>query len=144
MNLYTIGFAKKRAEEFFNALIKSGVKKIIDIRLNNVSQLAGYTKKCDLEFFLSKIGNIKYVHMSIFAPSRELLDSYRKRKITWEEYEKKYFDLLDKRNTLKEIDYSLFVDSCLLCSENRADKCHRRLLAEYLKKHNPQINIIHL
>lgn len=144
MNLYTIGFVKKSAEEFFGQLIKNNVKRIIDIRLNNKSQLAGYTKNKDLKYFLSTIGKIDYIHKIEFAPTKELLNSYKKKHMTWDDYEIKYNEILEERKILENIDYVLFDNACLLCSEPTAKNCHRRLLAEYLAKHNNQINVIHI
>lgn len=144
MKLYTIGFMKKSARVFFENLLKNNVKRIVDIRLNNTSQLAGYTKREDLRYFSEAIGNIEYIHLEKFAPTKELLNAYKKKLINWEEYEKRYIGILEKRNVLENIDYSIFNDACLLCSEPTADQCHRRLLAEYLANHNNQIEIIHL
>jgi len=144
MRLYTIGFTKKTAEDFFEALVKNGVKKLIDVRLNNKSQLAGFAKADDLKYFLKKIGNIEYVHLSELAPSDDLLKGYRDKKIPWEEYEKKYLALLKERNDLSRYDISFFNDSCLLCSEEKAEKCHRRLLAEYIRNNKGDIQLIHI
>lgn len=144
MNLYTIGFTEKTAEEFFEQLKKNRIKRIIDIRLNNNSQLAGFTKQRDLEYFLKAISNIEYIYMPVFAPTKELLDSYRKKKTNWQEYENAYLNLLKHREVLKDINFSLFIDACLLCSEASANKCHRRLLAEYLSENNEEIKVIHI
>lgn len=144
MNLYTIGFTKKRAEDFFGLLIKNNVKRLIDIRLNNKSQLAGFAKSEDLEFFLSKIGQIEYVYMPEFAPTNDLLDGYRKKLISWDEYEKQYNNLLTKKSVLESKDFSIFDNACLLCSEPTAKQCHRRLAAEHIAKANEEINVIHL
>lgn len=135
---------KKSAEEFFGQLIKNNVKRVIDIRLNNKSQLAGYTKNRDLKYFLGTIGNIDYIHKVKFAPTKELLNSYKKKLITWDDYEKKYNEILEERKILDNIDYALFDKACLLCSEPTAKNCHRRLLAEYLARHNNLINVIHI
>ena len=143
MRLFTIGFTKKSAEVFFTKLTENKVRRSIDIRLNNKSQLAGFTRSDDLAYFL-KIHKIEYVHKPEFTPAKDLLTNYRKKKITWEEYEKKYLWILAERDIVKQIDYSIFEDACLLCSESTADQCHRRLLAEYLKKNNPDIEITHL
>lgn len=135
---------KKSARIFFEKLLRNNIKRIVDIRLNNTSQLAGFTKRDDLRYFLEAIGNIEYVHLEKHAPTKELLNAYKKKFINWEEYENRYIDILEKRNVLEDIDYSIFNDACLLCSEPTADQCHRRLLAEYLAKQNNQIEIIHL
>jgi uncharacterized protein (DUF488 family) len=144
MNIYTIGFTKKSAEEFFNILIKNSVRRIIDTRLNNRSQLAGFTKEEDLKYFLKKIANIEYVYMPQWAPTDEILNGYRKKLISWEQYEKKYTDILKGRNILEKLDFSILENACLLCSEDKPEHCHRRLLAEYLVRHNNSIKIIHL
>ena len=144
MNLYTIGFTKKTAEDFFNLLTKNNVKRLIDIRLNNKSQLAGFAKGEDLKFFLNNIGQIEYKYMIEFAPTDSLLEGYRKKQISWEEYEKQYNKLLIERDVLKNKDISIFDNACLLCSEEKPDYCHRRLLAEYLRDLNKDIKIVHL
>lgn len=144
MNLYTIGFTKKSAKQFFELLKKNQVKCLIDTRLNNKSQLAGFAKKDDLEYFLDALANIKYVYKPEFAPSDEILTKYKKGSMSWQEYEVKYLHLLEQRKILKDLDYSLFENACFLCSEHSAEHCHRRLLAEYLKQHNPSLKIIHL
>lgn len=144
LKLFTIGFTKKSAKEFFRLLIQNGVKRIIDVRLNNKSQLAGFTKSEDLQYFLKTIGDIEYIHKPNYAPTKELLDAYKNKKIDWDEYELKYFNILKDRNILKNIDYSIFNNACLLCSEATPEQCHRRLFSEYLKKQNKLINLIHL
>lgn len=144
MNLYTIGFTKKTAEDFFNLLTKNNVKRLIDIRLNNKSQLAGFAKGEDLKFFLNKIGQIEYKYMIEFAPTDSLLEGYRKNQISWEEYEKQYNKLLIERNVLKNKDISIFDNACLLCSESTAKQCHRRLAAEYIAMASKDIKITHL
>jgi len=144
IKLFTIGFTEKTAETFFSLLKKAGVKKIIDTRLNNVSQLAGFAKGKDLEFFSKAILNVGYEHNINLAPTKELLTNYRDKKITWIQYEKEYVSILEKRNIIQKIDFEKLDGSCLLCSEHKPDMCHRRLLAEYLKKANKDIKIIHL
>ena len=144
MNLYTIGFTKKSAKHFFELLKKNQVKCLIDTRLNNKSQLAGFAKKDDLEYFLGVLAGIKYVYKPEFAPSDEILNKYKKGSMSWQEYEEKYLRLLEQRNILKGLDFSFFENACFLCSEHSAEHCHRRLLAEYLKQHNPSLKIIHL
>jgi len=145
MKLFTIGFTKKKAKEFFETLIASKVQRLFDVRLNNVSQLAGFSKKEDLQYFLKQIGNIDYEHLTIFAPTQDMLDRYKKEKGDWNIYEKEYLNLLRKRfNEIKSNSYD-FDHSCFLCSEEKPHYCHRRLAAEFLKKEfNQDINIIHL
>ena len=143
-NLFTIGFTKKNAETFFGKLMKFGVEKLIDIRLNNVSQLAGFTKKDDLVYFLKKICNCDYVHKPLLAPTKEILDAYKKKEITWTEYEKRFNDLLLSRKAHTLLTSPELHMACLLCSEPTPDKCHRRLVAEYFKNYFKDIEIIHL
>ena len=148
MKLYTIGFTKKNAEQFFSLLEKSQITTLLDIRLNNVSQLAGYKKRDDLCFFLKKILNVKYIHSIKLAPTKQILDDFKSNKISWEKYEIEYYKLLEERN-IKSL-FPTIVDFnkdtiCFLCSEEKPTHCHRRLLAEYLKRNLSQnIEIIHL
>jgi uncharacterized protein (DUF488 family) len=144
MRIFTIGFTKKSAEAFFARLQNAGVKRLVDVRLNNISQLAGFTKKDDLRYFLKAICNIEYVHLPELAPTAEMLDAYRKHKNgDWELYERRFLDLMRSRqieNTAREI----FADGCLLCSEEKPLHCHRRLVAEYLKEHWGDVEIEHI
>lgn len=142
--VYTIGFTKKTAEQFFELLSNNGVKKVIDTRLNNESQLAGFSKKEDLKYFLKSILNIEYVHKPELAPSEQILKAYKKKEITWEEYEKRYLELISNRQIEKKITPDEVDNSCLLCSEQKPDKCHRRLLANYLKSKWNNVIIKHL
>lgn len=144
IKLYTIGFTGKSAEKFFSLLIGSGVTKIIDTRINNVSQLAGFAKGADLKFFAKEIGDISYEHNIDFAPTKELLTRYRNKKMTWQEYEIEYLNLLDMRKISSKTDIEKLHENCLLCSEHTPEKCHRRLLAEYLKHVKTDVEIIHL
>lgn len=144
IKLFTIGYTEKSAEQFFDLLLQAGVKKIIDTRINNVSQLAGFAKERDLKYFARQIGNIAYEHRKDFAPTRELLKQYRGKKISWPEYEKAYKGLLEERKIKSNTDFETLHEACLLCSEHEPDHCHRRLLAEYFKKANKKIRIIHL
>lgn len=144
LNLYTIGFTKKTAKNFFELLKQSGVTRVIDTRLNNVSQLAGFAKRADLEYFLKTIGNIDYIHRLDLAPTKDILDEYKKQKGDWETYETKFLDLLEKRQIEKKVDPELMENACLLCSEAKPHHCHRRLVAEYLNRHWGNIQIHHL
>lgn len=145
MKLYTIGFAGKSAEHFFELLRKNGVKTLIDARLNNKSQLAGFTKVKDFPYLLKQIGGVQYYHLDSLAPSKELLDGYKDGKVSWSEYEEVYSNLLESRN-LDTITPDILNDACILCSEPTADQCHRRLAAEYLQEKYPDISleIVHL
>jgi uncharacterized protein (DUF488 family) len=142
--LFTIGFTEKTAEKFFTLLKNAGVKKIIDIRLNNVSQLAGFAKGTDLEYFAKEIADISYEHVTDFAPTKELLNSIRGKEISWQEYEVKFLQLLKNRKAEQKVDIKKLHNSCLLCSEHAPDNCHRKLVAEYLHSFNKDIEIIHL
>ena len=143
MTIYTIGFSQKSAEEFFTLLKENGVKKLIDIRLNNKSQLAGFANAKHLPYFL-KIHDISYEYKPIFAPTKELLNGYKKGDISWEEYEKIFNNILEDRKILEKIDIKDFENAVLLCSEPSAEQCHRRLTAEYLQKNFESIKIKHL
>jgi uncharacterized protein (DUF488 family) len=144
IKLYTIGFTGKPAEKFFSLLKNAGVKKIVDTRINNVSQLAGFAKGSDLKFFAREIANISYEHDIDLAPTKELLAKYRNKELDWKQYEIEYLDLLDSRKIAQKIDIEKLHEHCLLCSEHTPEKCHRRLLAEYLKNVKNEIEIIHL
>ena len=145
MEVYTIGFTKRKASEFFTALRKRGIKRLIDVRLNNSSQLAGFTKRDDLQFFLKEICDAEYVHEPSLAPSEDLLVDYKQKKIDWTEYERRFMSLMNRREIEKRIDPRIFSTSTvLLCSEAKADRCHRRLVLEYLKDKWGNLRIIHL
>ncbi|NJM59741.1 MAG: DUF488 domain-containing protein [Oscillatoriales cyanobacterium RU_3_3] len=144
INLFTIGFTQKSAEQFFDTLIKSGVRRVIDTRLNNVSQLAGFAKRKDLEYFLRKIGNIEYVHILDLAPTQDILDDYKKNKGEWEVYEQKFLELMRSRQIEKKVSPDILDCSCLLCSEPKPHNCHRRLVAEYLSDKWENVKINHL
>jgi uncharacterized protein (DUF488 family) len=144
IKLYTIGFTGKSAEKFFSLLKTVGVKRIVDIRLNNKSQLAGWAKGSDLPFFAKEIGNISYKHDIDFAPTKDLLSRYRDKTTSWQEYEIEFLSLLNSRNVAQRTDIEQLHETCFLCSEHLPDKCHRRLLAEYFKKVNRDVEIIHL
>jgi uncharacterized protein (DUF488 family) len=143
MNLFTIGYTQKSAEEFFTLLTKNSVKKLIDIRLNNTSQLAGFANAKHLPYLL-KLHNIEYEYKTKFAPTKELLKGYQDEKLDWQEYEKQYNQILIDRDILFNISLSEFEEAVLLCSEPTAEQCHRRLAAEYIAKHFENVNIKHL
>jgi uncharacterized protein (DUF488 family) len=145
MEIYTIGFTKRTAAEFFGALKRAGIKRLLDVRLNNVSQLAGFTKRDDLPFFLQEICGAEYVHQSLLAPSQEMLDAYKKQKGSWQEYERQFLQLMSERKIEEQIDRNIFsVPTILLCSETTAQHCHRRLVLEYLKNKWGDLKISHL
>jgi len=143
MKLYTIGFTKHTAEEFFETLKSAGVKQVIDIRINKTSQLAAFAKGSDLPYLLKKTGGIGYLSHSELAPTKELLKSFRSKVIAWEEFEKLYKKQIEDSKALLELNKSDFDAACLLCSEETAENCHRRLLAEELTK-LWDVEIIHL
>ena len=145
MEIYTIGFAKKSAETFFGALRKAGIKRLIDIRLNNTSQLAGFTKRDDLKFFLKEICGAEYIHEPLLAPTAEILNSYKKKKTNWQQYEQRFLSLIAERKVEEKIDRSLFDSpTVLLCSETKAEHCHRSIVLEYLHKKWGNIKVTHL
>ncbi|MFO1500938.1 MAG: DUF488 domain-containing protein [Verrucomicrobiota bacterium] len=144
MRICTIGFTHKNAQEFFNRLQKAGVKRVVDVRLNNVSQLAGFSKRDDLKYFLKSILGIDYVHTPILAPTQGILDEYKKSKGSWEAYEQKFLQLMREREIEKKIAKELVEEGCLLCSEDKPHHCHRRLVAEYLKRHWGNVAIEHI
>lgn len=144
IKLYTIGFTKKTADKFFRLLEDNAVKKIIDIRINNTSQLAGFAKGVDLEFFAKKILAIPYVYRPDLAPTKDLLKRYRENATPWSEYEEEFLKLMQDRDILTSIESTDLDGAVLLCSEDQPDECHRRLLAEYLQEKYPEISIFHL
>jgi uncharacterized protein (DUF488 family) len=143
MKLFTIGFTKTSAEGFFSRLSHAHVQKLIDVRLNNVSQLAGFAKRDDLRFFTNAICHIDYEEIPEFAPTQDILDEYRKRKGSWSAYVEKFLDLMARRK-IESMDRSRLDGGCLLCSENKPHHCHRILVAEYLKSKWSDVEIEHL
>lgn len=144
MHLFTIGFAKKTAEHFFDLLEKAGVKRVVDIRLNNVSQLAGFATRDDLRFFLKAIGGIDYIHVPELAPTKEVMNDFKKKKVDWDTFQKRFTRLMSQRKIAAGMQGRLFHKDCLLCSEAKAEQCHRSLVAEYLKKKWGDVEIVHL
>jgi len=142
--LYTIGFTKKSAEDFFNLIQKNKVKELIDTRISNNSQLAGFAKGRDLKYFAQCLCNATYTHELDYAPTKELLKKYRQKEMTWPEYELEYLNLLDLRKVAHRADIERLHQHCFLCSEHLPDFCHRRLLAEYLKAKFANVKINHL
>ncbi len=138
MNTYTIGFTKKSAEVFFKHISDAEIKTLIDVRLNNVSQLAGFAKKNDLKYFLTALCDASYIHIPDFAPTKEMLNAYKKKEISWHSYEDKFLNLISQRNVERIIRPELINNSCFLCSEHEPHLCHRRLVVDYL---NEQLNL---
>ena len=143
MKLFTIGFTKKSAESFFDLLASSGAKRVVDVRLNNVSQLAGFAKRDDLEYFLRRVCGIDYVHLPDLAPTPDMLADYRKSR-DWDVYEKRFLDLMRARRIEDGIAREVIDGGCLLCSEDKPHRCHRRLVAEYLDDRWGGIEVRHL
>lgn len=145
MEVYTTGFTKKTAAQFFGSLKQAGIKRLVDVRLNNSSQLAGFTKKEDLSFFLKEICGIEYLHELLLAPTQDMLDTYKKQRGSWSDYEQRFLALMQERKVEERIDPNLFaIPTVLLCSEVTAEHCHRRLVLEYLREKWGEIEIIHL
>jgi len=144
MKVFTIGFTKTSAESFFTRLKKASVKRVIDIRLNNTSQLAGFAKRDDLRYFLRVLGGIEYAHRPELAPTQDMLDEYKKQKGQWEVYEKRFLQLMMSRRIEETIPPEAIDCSCLLCSEDKPLHCHRRLIAEYLKTKWGDLDVVHL
>ena len=146
MYLYTIGFTQKSAEQFFEAIRHRGIQMLVDVRLYNKSQLAGFANGRDLPYFLETICRCKYDHQTNYAPTKKLLNDYREERITWAEYEVQYKFLMDEREAVKDfITCFDFYDAvCLLCSEPTPEHCHRRLFAEMIAEQLPDTEIIHL
>lgn len=145
MEIYTTGFTQKTAAEFFESLKRHGIRRLLDVRLNNSSQLAGFSKRDDLAYFLREICQSDYIHEPLLAPTQELLDEYKKRKGDWDDYERRFNALMAERKIEDAISRELFVTpTVLLCSEPTAEHCHRRLVAEYLRAKWGDINIVHL
>ncbi len=144
IRLYTIGFTKKSAEKFFTALSREHVKRVADIRLNNVSQLAGFAKRDDLRYFLKTICNIDYLHIPDLAPTEDILIEYKKQGENWEKYEMKFIGLMGQRKVEDTMRGIISDGDCLLCSEDKPDQCHRRLVAEYLSQKWGNLEIRHI
>lgn len=142
--LYTIGFTEKSAEEFFDLLLSHGVRKLVDTRVNNTSQLAGFAKGRDLAYFCRVVGSMEYEHRLDMAPTRDLLGEYRKGEINWAEYTDRYMGLLRKRKLRSTVSLRDLDGACLLCSEHLPEQCHRSLLSEHLREAFPEITVTHL
>ena len=144
IHTYTIGFTKKTAKSFFTKLREAGVQRVVDVRLNNSSQLAGFAKREDLEFFLKGLYGIDYVHLPELAPTKDILDEYKKNNGEWSVYEREFLELMDKRRIYESIPRDLIAGGCLLCSEHLPKHCHRRLVVEFLSQHWGEIETTHL
>lgn len=146
MKTFTIGFTQKNASRFFSLIKNNSVSRVIDVRLNNVSQLAGFAKRDDLKYFLSELCDADYVHIDDLAPTKSMLDAYKTKAITWDSYADQFLNLMSQRRIENAINPSLLDGGCLLCSEDKPHHCHRRLVVEYLKQHwnKTDIEVIHL
>lgn len=144
-SVLTIGFTKTTAERFFERLLTAGVRKVLDVRLHNTSQLAGFAKAEDLAYFLKKIGDIQYVHQPLLAPTDSMLKAYKKEKGDWLVYEERFLDLMSERKIENRFKPEMFDGTCLLCSEATPHRCHRRLVCEYLNdKWDDALQVRHL
>jgi uncharacterized protein (DUF488 family) len=143
ITLYTIGFTKTSAEDFFSRLKQSGTRRLVDVRLNNVSQLAGFAKRDDLRYFSKTICGIRYDHIPNLAPTQDLLDRYKKAKGSWSDYAADFINLMVKRK-IENLPAEQLDGACLLCSEDTPHHCHRRLIAEYLQEKWGNVQIRHL
>jgi uncharacterized protein (DUF488 family) len=145
MEIYTIGFTQTTAERFFKRLADARVERLLDVRLNNSSQLAGFAKAKDLPYFLRELVGAVYEHEPLLAPTQELLDDYKKRKGDWSTYEARFLELLESREIETFLAISDFEKpTALLCSEATAENCHRRLVCEYLASRWPEVRPVHL
>ena len=145
MEIYTIGFTQKSAEQFFGILNDNDIQRLLDVRISNNSQLAGFTKKSDLEYFLRELCGAEYVHEPKLAPTQELLKDYRDKRVTWSDYEVIFNNLMAERAIDQFLSPEFFeTRTVLLCSEATADQCHRRLIAEYLRDRWDDVHIVHL
>lgn len=144
--IYTIGFTKKTAQKFFGLLIDNQIEIVLDIRLNNTSQLAGFAKYPDIEYFIHKICTAMYIHDTRFSPTEDTLKKYKKEDISWDQYVREFIQTMNEREIGDYIksNYSMNKRICLLCSEDTAIQCHRSLVANEFKEINNELKIIHL
>jgi uncharacterized protein (DUF488 family) len=145
VEIYTIGFTQTTAEHFFGRLADASVQRLLDVRLNNSSQLAGFAKSRDLPYFLRELVGASYEHEPLLAPTQQLLDSYKKHKGDWASYETSFLSLMEERRIHDVLDPAFFdTPTALLCSEATAEHCHRRLVCEHLARHWPAVTAVHL
>ena len=143
--VFTIGFTQSTAQHFFDRLVRAGVRKIIDVRLHNTSQLAAFAKADDLSYFLKTIGGIGYEHMPLLAPTDAMLTEFKKRRGDWGVYQGRFLELMAERRIEDLLAPNMFDGACLLCSEATPQHCHRRLVCEYLNgKWNGALAVAHL
>lgn len=146
MEIFTIGFTRTTAEDFFGRLKGSQIERLLDVRLNNRSQLAGFAKRDDLTYFLRELVGARYEHAPLLAPTQDILDGFKKKgRMTWDEYETRFMTLLREREVENKLTPEQFCErTVLLCSEATAEHCHRRLVVEYLREHWDDVEIVHL
>lgn len=145
MEIATIGFTSTSAQSFFDRIGGAHVPAVVDVRLSNTSQLAGFAKRDDLAYFLDKICGVAYVEEKRLATPHELLDDWRHKRISWDEYAKRYRETITGRDVANALDRKLFERGViLLCSEPTDEHCHRRLAAEYLAEVWGGVEIHHL
>ena len=144
MKVFTIGFTQKSAREFFEKLHRPGLVRLVDVRLNNVSQLAGFSKRDDLQYFCEAILSIAYVHRSELAPTQAMLDGFKKNHGSWPDYEEGFLALMAERRVEDSVAREVIDGGCLLCSEATPENCHRRLVAEYLQGKWGEVEIEHI
>ena len=142
--LYTMGYTQKTAEKLFNLLSEHEIKRLMDIRLHNNTQLAGFTKQNNFKYFIERLSDIEYRHIPLMAPSKDIFDDYMKNGLEWEGYELRFKRLIDQRKIEQLINEDEIDGACMLCCEPEATNCHRRLVAEYLQNYFKNIEIIHL
>lgn len=145
MKTYTIGFTQKKASTFFALLQEAKINSLIDVRLNNVSQLSGFAKRDDLAFFLKELCQAGYYHLPELAPTKEMLKTYKRGDISWQAYEDSFLNLIAQRNIERTLQANELHNACLLCSEHQPYHCHRKLVVDYLNEHwNSQLKVTHL
>ncbi|HEX9200130.1 MAG TPA: DUF488 domain-containing protein [Acidobacteriaceae bacterium] len=145
MEIYSIGFTQRSAADFFNTIRAADIRRLLDVRLNNTSQLAAFAKRDDLAYFLKAICSAEYLHEPLLAPTQEMLDAYKKRKGDWPAYEGEFLSLMRERHVETAIDRAQFAEpTVLLCSELTAEHCHRRLVLEYLADKWGDVTVHHL
>lgn len=145
MEIYTIGFTRKSADQFFGLLKSNGIRRLVDVRLNNVSQLAGFSKRDDLAYFLREIVGAEYLHEPLLAPTQEMLDALKKHRGSWVDYEREFMRLMAERRVDEKLDPAGFATpTVLLCSEATPERCHRRLVVEYLDSRWGDVRPVHL
>jgi uncharacterized protein (DUF488 family) len=144
IQVFTVGFTRKSAGEFFEKLRGAGIKRVVDVRLNKSSQLAGFSKRDDLRYFLKEILGVDYVEAPLLAPTQPLLDAYKKNKGRWADYERDFIHLMEERHIEDKVDPAILAGGCLLCSEDQPHQCHRRLVAEYLQRKWGNLEIKHI